>query len=281
MVKKYVPGLYINPQYPERFPGHYTTKASPAMFNIELFDWLYQEELSVKREKVHVAVLYCDSVSWDNKPSTRDNNGNGTASKPFHCLCNAISQAQFIRDNFGGLRVKIIVSGVLDYEIGNGDLTDIVIDFTECNVLKTPRDLANPYLVGMRVLGGFTALSEDDERNYNKTILDRCKFSDKEDNDYGLILSFDYSAIINNCEITTGALYCDYPDDEEDFEVLLIDSEITLTGYQNPFSPTLKITALEVDKAVDCKITIAEDVNRAYLRHGELINCQVNREWDE
>lgn len=87
-----------------------------------------------------VVTLYCDSVSWDGKESTHDNNGTGSKEHPFRNLRNAINKAQCLVEQLCCIKVRIIVTGVFNYFVGEGydssglDCTDIIIDFTQCDI---------------------------------------------------------------------------------------------------------------------------------------------------
>lgn len=80
--------------------------------------------LEVYKKEVMAFTVYCNSVSWDGKEDTMDKTGNGSASSPFRNVNYALqalgcyrSIAECPKCNF---YIRLVVSGVVNYKIGNG-----------------------------------------------------------------------------------------------------------------------------------------------------------------
>ncbi len=114
-----------------------------------------------------VVTLYCDSVSWNGNESKHDNNGTGSREHPFRNLRNAIVKARCLMEQLCCIKVRIIVTGVFNYFVGEYyddgsglDCTDVIIDFTQCDIQPILTEnylqhydsrLSNVYIIGADV----------------------------------------------------------------------------------------------------------------------------------
>lgn len=258
----------------------YGRSAPPLPLDIETFNWLYIENNEVKYTEVPVAVIYCDSVSWDCSSLTRNNNGCGTVQHPFKNLFNAVSQARYWIKHFCNLRVKIIVSGYVDYVLPEIDwryANKIVLDWSNC----TFSDDKNPFMEGYYHVGAKVAngslwvydpeiAGDDAPKEKIKTIFDGCVFSEDSES-----FNARYSVVMNNCQITGSDFFCYASSENENNIAKIFNSQINVLGDERWEGAYFAI--FDIDTAINCNIHFDPRITNPYVTiRGELINCTEN-----